>query len=365
MTSTHSSRFTFRSAIETLPVYVPGAGGADPKIFKLSSNEVPNPPAPAVAAAITGASGVTNRYPEMYADSFCEALAGELGVEVGNVLAGNGSVAVLELVLRAACNPGDEVVYSWRSFEAYPILAQAAGATSVQVPNPPDGSHDFEAMLAAITPSTKVVMVCTPNNPTGQAATHSQVRDFIEAVPVHVLIVLDEAYVHFDRTTDKVRGLELLRAGGQWRENLVVLRTFSKAYGLAGIRLGYAIGSADLLAPLRSASTPFGVNVAAIQAGIAAVGSEEYTSEVVEQVIAERTRVVDALREQGWDVGEPQGNFYWLPIGADSTEFAREALQSGFTVRPFPEGVRVTIGEPEANDLALALAKRWIDQRVG
>ena len=150
-----------------------------------------------------------------------------------------------------------------------------------------------------------------------------------------------------------------LLGGGEARANLIVLRTFSKAYGMAGLRVGYAMGPSGLMSQLRSASTPFGVNAVAGRAALAALESEDYTDEVVEAVIAERARVTAELRAQGWDVGQPQGNFYWLPIGERSHAYAAEALASGFTARPFPEGVRVTIGEPEANDLALALAATW------
>lgn len=353
-----AGEFTLRPSVSGLPAYVPGASGDDPSIYKLSSNEVPSPPAPAVLAAISDVAAEANRYPEMYGDTLCHALAQRHGLSEGNLIIGNGSVSLLELILRAAVTTGDEVVYSWRSFEAYPILVQVTGATSVQVPNTPTGEHDFEAMAAAITERTKIVMVCTPNNPTSQAATHSQIGAFLDRVPSNVLVVLDEAYAHFDRTEEKVDSLALL-GGGEARANLIVLRTFSKAYGMAGLRVGYAMGPSGLMSQLRSASTPFGVNAVAGRAALAALESEDYTDEVVEAVIAERARVTAELRAQGWDVGEPQGNFYWLPIGERSHAYAAEALASGFTARPFPEGVRVTIGEPEANDLALALAATW------
>ena len=352
--------FTLRPSVSGLPKYVPGASGGDPKIFKLSSNEVPTSPAPAVLEAITEGAAEVNRYPEMYGDELCRTLAQRHGLTEGNVIVGNGSVSLLELVLRAAVTTGDEVVYSWRSFEAYPILVQVTGAESVHVPNTPEGGHDFEAMAQAVTDRTRVVMVCTPNNPTSQAATQSQIAAFLEKIPADVLVLLDEAYVHFDRTQDRVDALALLKgADGRERENLIILRTFSKAYGLAGIRVGYAMGSSRLVGQLRTASTPFGVNALAAKAALAALAEESYTADIVDGIVAERARVTKELRSQGWQAGEPQGNFYWLPIAGKAQEFAEEALESGFTVRPFPEGVRVTIAEPEANDLALALAAKW------
>lgn len=357
-----TGKFTFRAAVSGLPAYVPGADGQNPGIYKLSSNEVPHPPAPAVIAAISDAAVDANRYPSMYCDDLCEVLAEAYGLGPENVLVGNGSVSVLELILRAALAPGDEVVYSWRSFEAYPILVQVTGAASVQVPNAPGGGHDFDAMLSAITDRTKVMILCTPNNPTGQAATHAQVEEFLARVPSHVLVLLDEAYVHFDRTEGAVDSLALLRTPGGLRGNLIVLQTFSKAYGLAGLRVGYGLGPERLISPLRTASTPFGVNALAQRAALAGLASSDYTENVVAEVVAERTRVVEALREQGWDVGDPQGNFYWLPIAERSHAFAAEALASGFTARPFPEGVRISIGEPEANDLALELTAAWAER---
>lgn len=360
MTSSATPEFSFRPAVSGLPAYVPGASGGDPKIFKLSSNEVPNPPAPSVLASISDSAAGMNRYPEMYGDTLTRALAEDLGLAEENVIVGNGSVALLELVLRAALSPGENAVYAWRSFEAYPILVQVTGAESVHVPNTPSGGHDFAAMARAVTKETKVVMVCTPNNPTGQAATHAEVEAFIAELPARVLVLVDEAYTHFDRSEDKVDGVALVNAAIEnGNKNVIALRTFSKAYGLAGLRVGYAMGPAELIGQLRSAATPFGVNQLAAGAALAALEERAYTTSVVTSVIEERSRIVAELREQGWNVGDPQGNFYWLPIGEHSTEFAAEALAAGFTVRPFPEGVRITVAEPEANDRALALAAQW------
>lgn len=350
-----SGSVEFHASVDGLPAYVPGASGGSPGIFKLSSNEVPDPPAPAVITAIADAGADANRYPEMFGDTLVAALAGHHGLEKENILIGNGSVSLLELIIRSVAGAGEEVVYSWRSFEAYPILVQVTGAESVQVPNTPSGEHDLPAMARAVTERTKAVIVCTPNNPTGAALSHAQVAEFLAQIPPHVLVLLDEAYVHFDRSAEAVDSFALLRE----YKNLIVLRTFSKAYGLAGLRVGYAMGRPRLIAPLQSASTPFGVNALAQRAARAALESPEHMERAVAAVVDERTRVVGRLREQGWDVGDPQGNFYWLPIGDKSQAYASEALTHGFTARPFPEGVRVSIAEPEGNDLALGLAGKW------
>ena len=351
-----------REALETLPAYVPGASGSSPGVYKLSSNEVPQPPLPAVLAAIADAAEDANRYPQMYADRLTAAIAAHHDQLPDRVLVGNGSVAVAEVIVRAMCEPGDEVVYSWRSFEAYPILVQVAGAVSVQVPNTADGGHDLAAMAAAVTDRTRLVIVCTPNNPTGATITHTELVGFLDSIPSDVMVLLDEAYVHFVRSEDRVDAFALL---GEYK-NLVILRTFAKAYGLAGLRVGYAVGRRRLNRTLRTASTPFGVNALAQAAALAALEKEGKVQERVQEVVTERDRVLAVLRGQGWDIGDPQGNFYWLPLGDAAGAFAADALAAGATVRPFAgDGVRVTIGEPEANDLVLELTARWAPSTAG
>lgn len=345
-----------RTALDGLPTYVPGAGGANPGVYKLSSNEVPFPPLPGVLAAVADAVEDANRYPEIYADRLVAAVAAHHGVAPEQVLVGNGSVAVCGHVLAAACEPGDEIVYAWRSFEAYPILAQVAGAVSRQVPNLPDGSHDLDGMVAAINGRTRVLVLCTPNNPTGTAITQTELEGVLERVPSDVLVLLDEAYVHFDTSADPIDSVPLLPR----YKNLLILRTFSKAYGMAGLRLGYAIARRRLVSRLRVSSTPFGVNALAQVAGAAALAQTELVTERVAVVVAERTRVLAALRGLGFAVPEPQGNFVWLPLGDASAAFAARAAAAGVVVRPFAgDGVRVTIGEDEANDLLLGVAAEW------
>lgn len=359
-----------REALETLPAYVPGASGASPGVFKLSSNEAPFPPLPAVLTAMADAAEDVNRYPLMYADRLTAAIARHHDQDPDRVVVGNGSVAVLELLVRAMCEPGDEVVYAWRSFEAYPIIVQVAGATSVQVPNSAGGRHDLEAMAAAITERTRIVILCTPNNPTGAAIGQAELLAFLDRVPSHVMVILDEAYSHFDRSADPIDSFSILGD----HKNLVILRTFAKAYGLAGLRAGYAVARRRLARTLRTASTPFGVNALAQAAAVAALGQQALVLQRVETIVAERERVVEEMRAQGWDIGDPQGNFVWLPLGDAAGSFAADALEAGVTVRPFAgDGVRISIGETEANDIVLRLTARWAsrtgsdagDPRVG
>ena len=223
-----------RSAIAALPVYT--AGKTAPVMdrmhsFKLSSNENPFPPLPGVIEATAVAVAQMNRYPDMANTQMTRALSSRLRVPGEQLAFGTGSVAVLYHLLQAACEPGDEVMYAWRSFEAYPIAVQLTGATGVPVPLAPGAVHDLEAMRRAVTRDTKVIMLCTPNNPTGPALQHQQVIDFIDSLPDHIMIVLDEAYVEFITDPQGLRGLDALPG----RPNVVVLRTFSKAYGLAGL----------------------------------------------------------------------------------------------------------------------------------
>ncbi|HLT84214.1 MAG TPA: histidinol-phosphate transaminase [Phototrophicaceae bacterium] len=349
--------FRFRADIDSLPAYVPGQRpAAGRSAYKLSSNENPFPPSAAVLTAVTDAAADLNRYPDMYATELVGAIAAHVGVDTERVAVGNGSVAVLETVLQAACRPGDEVVHAWRSFEAYPIAIQVAGATSVPVALRADGSHDLDAMAAAVTDRTRVVLVCSPNNPTGTVVHDDEMRAFLARVPREVLVVVDEAYVEFVRDGAATDGLALAREF----KNVLVLRTFSKAYGLAGLRVGYAVARPRLVRGLRSASTPFGVNALAQAAALAALREADDVAARCERIVTERSRVLAALREQGWTVPESHGNFYWLQLGRRAAPFAREAAASGAMVRAFDgEGVRVSVGEIEGNDAVLRLAAQW------
>lgn len=346
-----------RPALSTLPPYVPGArvpvGAA---AYKLSSNENPYPPLPSVVAAIADGAVDVNRYPDMYATELTDAVAAHLGVQPDQVVAGCGSVAVLGHILAAFCDAGDQVVYPWRSFEAYPIAVTLAGAESVQVPTGDDGRLDLPAMAAAVTDRTRVVLVCTPNNPTGPAVHAAELDAFLAAVPRHVLVVLDEAYVEFVRDPQAPDGLAVLAA----HPNVVLLRTFSKAYGLAGLRVGFAVADARLAAGIRSASTPFGVSHLAQLAGVASLRAADELLDRVDRIVLERARLLAGLREQGWDVPDSQANFVWLPLGDAAARFAQEATAAGVLVRPFAtDGVRISVGEPEATDLVLQVAGQF------
>jgi histidinol-phosphate aminotransferase len=344
-----------RSALDSIPAYKAGLppAGDGARTYKLSSNENPYPPLPSVVEKVAAATQTLNRYPDMGVSALHAALAEKLGVDVARLATGTGSVAVLYHLLQAACSEGDEVVYAWRSFEAYPIAVGLTGARDVQVPLTRQARHDLAAMRDAVTAATKVVLVCTPNNPTGPAAHRDELLELIEGVPPHVIVAIDEAYGEFVRDPDSVDALEL--AAG--RENVVVLRTFSKAYGLAGLRVGYAVAPPPIAEGIRKCALPFGVSHVAQVAAVASLEAEDELLQRVDALVVERRRVVRALRDQGWSVPEAEGNFVWLPLGADSAEFAARCDGRGVSVRPFQgDGVRVTIGEVEANDLFLSVA---------
>jgi len=352
-----------RASVANIPAYVAGRP-PQPRpglaVYKLSSNENPYPPLPGVVEAAQRAVAVMNRYPDMGNTALYDALASRLDVPRERLAAGTGSVAVLYHLLQAFCEPGDEVVHAWRSFEAYPIAVAAAGAEAVPVPVTSDGRHDLAAMTAAITDRTRVVVVCTPNNPTGPSVSGSELRAFLDEVPEHVLVVVDEAYREFVRMSDPVEGLDLVAE----RANVAVMRTFAKAYGLAGFRVGYLVAHEEVAAAVRAVALPFGVSAVAQAAAVASLQAEEDLMERVEAIVGERERVVDGLAGQGWQVPEAQGNFVWLPLGDAAAEFAAAAETAGITVRPFAgDGVRVSVGEPEANDVLLQVAADWVTSR--
>ncbi|KTS90568.1 aminotransferase [Microbacterium testaceum] len=342
-----------RPEIAALPAYRQGRQ-ASADAFKLSSNENPFDPLPGVLEAIQGASGI-NRYPDATAARLRERLAARHGVSPDDVHIGAGSVSLLAQLLLATSGPGDEVVYAWRSFEAYPSLVAVAGATSVQVPLTEDFRHDLPAMAAAITERTSLVIVCSPNNPTGPTVTHDDFAAFVEAVPADVLIVLDEAYAEFVTDPSSVEG-DRVRAIIA-RPNIVVLRTFSKAYGLAGLRVGYAIGHTRVLDAARSTAIPLSVTAAAEEAALASLAAESELLERVRVIAERRDRLVARLRDAGWPVPDAQGNFVWLPAGDRALEVAAAFEEAGLVVRPFAgDGVRISIGEEESLDRIVEVA---------
>ena len=344
----------FRPVLDTVPAYKPGKApaAAAGQAHKLSSNESPYGPLPSVLGVIADAASAVNRYPDNGAEALTGALAERFAVPAGHVAVGCGSVGVLKQLIEAVSDPGSEVIYAWRSFEAYPPLADLAGATSVRVPLR-DETHDLAAMAEAITPSTRLILVCNPNNPTGTVVREPELVDFLDRVPGDCLVVLDEAYREYIRDPRVPDGIDLYRD----RPNVAVLRTFSKAYGLAGLRVGFLIGHEPVADAVRKTMLPFTVNSVAQAAAVASLRAEDELLERVEAVVKERYRVREALLADGWTVPESEANFVWLRPGEHTTAFAQACDAAGVSVRPFAgEGARVSIGTPAANDAFLALA---------
>ncbi|MEU7163342.1 histidinol-phosphate transaminase [Streptomyces morookaense] len=350
-----------RAALDGVPTYQPGkpAATGGPAGYKLSSNENPYPPLPGVLERAVEAAGSLNRYPDMACTGLMAELAERFEVPLSHLATGTGSVGVAQQLMQATAGPGDEVIFAWRSFEAYPIITQVSGATPVPVPLTEGDVHDLEAMLAAITGRTRLIFVCNPNNPTGTVVHRAELESFLDRVPSDVLVVLDEAYIEFIRDENVPNGIDLYRD----RPNVCVLRTFSKAYGLAGLRVGFAIAHEPVAAALRKTAVPFGVSHVAQEAAIASLRSEKALKERVDALVEERARVAAALAAQGWTVPESQANFVWLRLGDRAADFAAACDAAGVAVRPFQgDGVRVTIGETEANDIVLRVAEEFRKQ---
>lgn len=335
------------------PVTVPGL-----QPFKLSSNENPFGPLDEVKEAVREQTDL-NRYPDPLCTALREELAGVIGVPAEDIVTGTGSLGALSQVLATFAGQNedgvqDEVIFAWRSFEAYPIVVNSAGALPVPVPLLEDGRHDLEAMIEAINENTSVILLCTPNNPTGPSLSQQEVDDFLARVPKNVLVVLDEAYIEFVRSPQAVDGVATYRA----HKNVLLLRTFSKAHGLANLRVGYSVAHPEITNYIRVVATPFAVSSVAQDAAIASLRHMDKVLERVDSLVVERERVVAALDELGWTIPRTDANFVWLPLGDKTDAFVELADAQALSVRGFTgEGVRVSIGEAEANDRFIELCR--------
>jgi histidinol-phosphate aminotransferase len=348
-----------RADLDALPGYVPGR--TIPGAIKLASNEVSLGPLPSVVDAIAKAAAQINRYPDNGATDLVARLARKLDVADEQVSIGCGSVTLCQQLVQATCTTDDEVMFAWRSFEAYPIITQVVGAAQLRVPLTDDHALDLDAMAAAVTPKTRLIFLCNPNNPTGSAHRKADIERFIDSVPSDVLVIIDEAYTEFVDDAEIPDGVELAKE--QWaagRDNVAVLRTFSKAYGLAGLRVGYLIAPEAISATVRKVFVPFGVNVIAQVAAIASLDAESELLDRCRDIVAERGRVRAALIGAGFEVPPTQANFVWLPLGERTAEFNEHCLSHKVVVRAFVgDGARVTISTPEENDAFLAAAETF------
>jgi histidinol-phosphate aminotransferase len=330
-----------------------------PGAIKLASNELSFPTLPVVAQAIADAtvheSAGINRYPDNGAAALVAALAAHTGAPESHVVAGCGSVALCQQLAQITTEAGDEVLFGWRSFEMYPIVAGVTGATPVRVPVTDNHELDLDAIAAAITPATRLIFICTPNNPTGTVIRRTEWESFLDRVPDDVLVTIDEAYTEFDDAPDSPDGLDYATS----RPNVVTLRTLSKAYGLAGLRVGYAVADPKVIGAMRKVAITFAVSSLAQAAALAALAAKNDLAPRWRQVIAERERVHTALAGLGYDVPTSRANFVWLPLRERSAEFAAHTESQKVIIRAFPDatgGVRVSIGAPQENDAFLAAA---------
>ncbi|GAA0349937.1 histidinol-phosphate transaminase [Actinoallomurus spadix] len=339
-----------------LPAYTaakrPEAGRA---YARLAANESPYEPLPGVAEALTLELGRINRYPDSHSGALRERLAEHYDVSADQFVVATGSVALLGQVLRLVVGAeDDEILFPWRSFEAYPVFSRLSGGRPVPVPLK-DHGLDLDGILDHIGPRTKAIFLCNPNNPTGSLLSPEEIRAFCRAVPEHILVVLDEAYAEFVND-DAIRDVSIL---GE-HTNVCILRTFSKAYGLAGLRIGYAIASREVAGTLRTAAVPFAANSLGQAAAAAALGCQGDLRDRLAGLRAERRRVIAALRGRGLGVPESHANFVWLPLGDLTPGFAAHCEAQGVLVRPYTsDGCRVTIATPSDNDLFLAAVDSW------
>ncbi len=348
-----------RADLSTIPGYIAGkpAGvGPDGRSFKLSSNESPWPVDPTITAATSAAAAEANRYPSPSGTSLAARLAEQLDVPTSRIVVGGGSISLLQLLVQAVTDPGDAVVHAWRSYEAYPVIIPVCRATPVPVPLR-DHRHDLPAMAeAARSTRARIVIVCSPNNPTGTAVDAADLDAFIAAVPDDCLIVLDEAYIEYHRGSSRQDGMTMARE----HPNVALLRTFSKAHGMAGLRVGYCVAPEPVADALRRVALPFTVSVAAEAAALAALDIWPRQRERVTEIVARRDTVVEDLRRIGFEVPDSRANFVWLPLGESAVSFDEALRDAGISVRTFAgDGVRITIGEPEAMDAVLEVARAW------
>lgn len=348
-----------RPEMADLPAYTAGKTVAG--AIKIASNETVDPPLPSVIKAIAKAAETVNRYPDNNYLDLREHLAKHVGFAPENIAVGCGSVSLCQQLIQITSSVGDEVVIGWRSFEIYPMQVRTAGATCIQVPLR-DQTHDLDAMLAAITDRTRLIFVCNPNNPTSTVVDPEALARFVAAVPPHIVLVLDEAYVEYIRDGLVPDSLGLARA----HRNVVVLRTFSKAYGLAGMRIGYAVADPEIVTALGKVYVAFSATTVSQAAAIASLEASEELLARTDAVVAERARVSAALREAGYEIPPSQANFVWLPLAERTLDFVARAADNRLIVRPYGEdGVRVTIGAPHENDAFLEFARRWIAGDAG
>ncbi len=352
----------FNSHLTSIPGYSPGVPKghsaedvASSNLAQLASNESPFAPLPEVVEAISRAATAMNRYPDPGATLLRRRLADRHEIEPGQISVANGSCDFLLAAAEALLEPGAEIVYAWPSFSMYPNMAAMTGAREIRVPLKEDQTHDLEAMLDEITAATQIVIVCNPNNPTGTYIPFKEIADFVGRVPDHVQILLDEAYIEFQTQDDPAWSIDLLRQF----PNLVLLRTFSKTHSLAGLRVGYAMGSPVFHAAINAVRQPFSVNALAQAAAVEALEHGDTIQRQIEQQIIERVKVESAVNDLGLTTAATEANFSWISLGENGADIEDAVMgslaEADIVVRAGkllggPGWLRVSYGTPEEND---------------
>ena len=350
--------------VATLPVYSTAPDSETPLVFRASSNESAFPPPASVVEAATSAIRAGNRYPAFKGADLIARLSDHTGMPAGMIVVADGSLSLLQHLLTAFVRPGQNVVFPWRSYEAYPICVQLSGADLRPVPLTPAFGHDLDAMADAVDADTAAVILCNPNNPTGTAFGRSELERFLTSVPASTLVIYDEAYREFvdDSVLTPFEATELLGR----HTNLVVLRTFSKVYSLAGLRVGYLVAHPGIAEPVRQVIPPFPVSAPAVAAASAALGEAGFRSMVRKTVGAERIAVTAALQGAGLPCVPSHANFVWVPLGDASEAFALALREEGIAVRAFPgEGVRISVGEAGLADALTSAIATYSAEQAG
>jgi len=347
------SGIEFVSRLRDIEVYPAAATYEyDGDLVKLASNETPWGPHPAVIEAVQSHLANLNRYPDPAATLLRRRLAERCDLPPERIAVGNGSCDILLAAAEIMLEPGAEIVYAWPSFSMYPHLAAMTGARAITVPLDDDGRHDLEAMAREVTHATRIVLICNPNNPTGTALPIADIDAFLRELPRHVAVILDEAYVEFSLMQDPDESLDLVRR----HPNLVVLRTFSKVYGLCGLRAGYSLGSSDFKRAVDVVRQPFSVNAPAQAAAAEALLHQDEVARRIERTAIERVHVEAELGERGLETAESHANFIWVGLGNhDEAGVMRGLAERGVIVRSGtdlggPGHMRVTFGTRDEND---------------
>jgi histidinol-phosphate aminotransferase len=354
-----------------LPVYVPGKPIEEVErelkihAVKLASNENPLGPSPKAMAAARGVLGDSNRYPDGGTHLLREALAERRGVSIDEIFIGLGSSEIIDLASRVLLRAGLQGLTSEGTYAPFSVAIRASGAELVLVPQR-EFAFDLKAMARTITPKTGVIYLANPNNPTGSAFTEKDLEEFLASVPDGVLVVLDEAYIDYAVSLGLRDAVEAYRK----RKNLLILRTFSKVYGLAGLRIGYAIGRPELLSAMNKLRTPFNTSGVAQAAALAALDDNEHVVRCIETNARERKRLSEGLAKMGFRPVPSEANFVFMVVGPEAQAVSDDLLRMGVIVRPlgwmgFPEAIRISVGTTEENDKCLSAMARVILRRAG